>query len=52
MLALVATMVTPALGRAQWVVELGKLRYQVGLKVIKVKVGGVKGTWLANKSKG
>ena len=38
MLALVATMVTPALGRAQWVVELGKLRYQVGLKVTKVKV--------------
>ena len=46
------TMVTPALGRAQWVVELGKLRYQVGLKVIKVKVGVVKGTWLVNKSKG
>ena len=37
------TMVTPALGRAQWVVELGKLRYQVGLKVIKVKVEWIEG---------
>ena len=43
-LVLLMTMVTPALGRAQWVVELGKLRYQVGLKVIKVKVGWAEGT--------
>ena len=44
-LVLLMTMVTPALGRAQWVVELGKLRYQVGLKVIKVKVGYATDTW-------
>ena len=30
---------------AQWDVELGKLRYQVGLKVIKVKVEIVEDAW-------